>query len=78
MPSFYLLGLYSPIYLDNGPLEPGYPCNCCSCETVFFFFLRCGLHYIMKLLQSLVPIQAQRVEKFDRSLIIDHFTCQTD
>ena len=21
---FHLLGLYSPIYLDNGPLEPGY------------------------------------------------------
>ena len=24
LPSFHLLGLYSPIYLDNGPLEPGY------------------------------------------------------
>ena len=23
-PSFHLLGLYSPIYLDNGPLEQGY------------------------------------------------------
>ena len=24
LPSFYLLGLHSPIYLDNGSLEPGY------------------------------------------------------
>ena len=28
LPSFHLLGFYSPIYLDNGPLEPGYIAFC--------------------------------------------------